>query len=72
MNDREKLAAVAAMGTASIDEMNFHLERMVESYEESDETNLNLDDTSDFTEQELENVYMGLRSDIDTVEEDTE
>lgn len=70
MNDREKLVAVAAMGAVPQRSLNQHLKSMLDTYNKSDEFNLNPDDTTDVTEQELEKVYMKLRSDIDTVEND--
>lgn len=70
MNDREKLAAVAALGVARLNDMNKHLKLMLETYAASDNSNLDVDDVTDFTEQEIDSVYEELRSDIDTVEND--
>lgn len=72
MNDREKLAAVTAIASASPTEMNKHLEVMLETYADSDDSSLNVEDTSNFTGEELDDMYIELRSDIDTIEETTE
>lgn len=72
MNDREKLAAVAALGVARPIDMNNHLQLMVETYSASDNSSLDVDDVANFTEKELDSIYEELRSDIDTVENDTE
>lgn len=70
MNDREKLAAVAALGVVNLTDMNDHLKLVLETYSDSDSSSLNVDDVSNFSEKELENIYEELRSDIDTVEND--
>lgn len=70
MNDREKLAAVAAIGVARPTDMNNHLNLMLETYSISDNSSLDVDDVSDFSEDELDNIYAELRSGIDTVEND--
>lgn len=65
MNDREKLAAVAALGCVDAEDVNNHLAIMLQSNKRMDSTGFTMDGPEDFDDTELEYLYEELRYEIE-------
>lgn len=64
MNNREKLAAVAALGCVDAEDVNNHLNSIVQADVERDSSNYIIEGPKDFDETELEYLYKELRQEL--------
>ena len=65
MDNREKLAAVAALGCVDAEDVNEHLALMIQSNLERDNSGFIVEGPEDFDESELEYLYAELRHELE-------
>lgn len=65
MDNREKLAAVAALGCVDVEDLNEHLALMIESNLERDTSGFIVEGPEDFDQTEITYLYEELRHELE-------